>query len=524
MSLQKSNIGFIQKANEVIQKIKTAEGTLDIANTFIDKIDKICNDPLNLAVMGEFNAGKSSFINKLLGFDILPTGIVPKTATIIKVKYGLKSKIEIHYTKNGQKIIEESNDLKRIKEFQHAKDINNEDITTQISLIDEIVIYNNNSLLKNFTFIDTPGFNHDNKMDTITRSIFKDVDIAIWLITKNQAFKKTEIEEITRLKKYVDNILLVVNKADINDEMEEEEEIKQIINKNLSNTIINCNSIYFISSKKKTNEQLEIKFNSFLNELKYTALENDVRISEDLLRKEFQLFIDRLDEILQQWNLVNSNLEHIIDNADSNLDFNKILHHLQPVLENDLNLFIIEVRAINTKYKKIEKYSKEYIFYEFFNTRIKKNLLEIHSHFIQTYSDEIFRNIQKNLFNEVLNHFVEKKNIIMAIEMIKDGILDNAFLPLALLTRIKYFCINNLLNKSILGNFVKKSIDIKDLQTIIQEYETDLRQTENVILYNKYITKQIENIIKMSQFKIEQIKILKEIIRANYHENRRKIN
>jgi septin family protein len=44
--------------------------------------------PLTLAVLGEFNAGKSTFINDLLGEELLPTDVVPTTATINLLKYG----------------------------------------------------------------------------------------------------------------------------------------------------------------------------------------------------------------------------------------------------------------------------------------------------------------------------------------------------------------------------------------------------------------------------------------------------
>ncbi|MCY3718846.1 MAG: dynamin family protein [Anaerolineaceae bacterium] len=41
-----------------------------------------------VTVVGEFNAGKSTFVNALLGEDLLPTGITPTTATIDIVLYG----------------------------------------------------------------------------------------------------------------------------------------------------------------------------------------------------------------------------------------------------------------------------------------------------------------------------------------------------------------------------------------------------------------------------------------------------
>lgn len=155
----------------------------------VDKIQKLCNEPLNLAVVGEFNAGKSSFINMLLGLNgLLPTSILPKTATITKLKYSEDFGVEIVKNKDGNIIIEKSDDLETLKKYQNAKDID-ENFQNEIK---EIVVTSKNEILQNFTFIDTPGFNHDEKMSNITRSIYPEVDIFIWLMTANQVIKQTE--------------------------------------------------------------------------------------------------------------------------------------------------------------------------------------------------------------------------------------------------------------------------------------------------------------------------------------------
>ena len=44
--------------------------------------------PLRLCrIVGEFNAGKSTFINAVIGADIAPTGILPTTATLHHLRY-----------------------------------------------------------------------------------------------------------------------------------------------------------------------------------------------------------------------------------------------------------------------------------------------------------------------------------------------------------------------------------------------------------------------------------------------------
>ena len=53
-----------------------------------ERIRHLAKDPLTVVVMGEFSAGKSSFLNRLLGTEALPVAILPKTATLTRLVYG----------------------------------------------------------------------------------------------------------------------------------------------------------------------------------------------------------------------------------------------------------------------------------------------------------------------------------------------------------------------------------------------------------------------------------------------------
>lgn len=190
--MKKTDNKDIHNLNECLNRLEIP----NFAKQNLDKIQKLCNEPLNLAVVGEFNAGKSSFINMLLGLDgLLPTSILPKTATITKLKYSENFSVEIVENKDGNTIIEKSDDFETLKKYQNAKDID-ENFQNKVK---EIIVNSKNEILQNFTFIDTPGFNHDEKMSDITRSIYPEVDIFIWLMTANQSIKLTEKVELERL-------------------------------------------------------------------------------------------------------------------------------------------------------------------------------------------------------------------------------------------------------------------------------------------------------------------------------------
>ena len=59
---------------------------------------KLASNQLHLAVLGQMKRGKSSFINALLGSEILPMGVLPVTAVITEIKYGPAPQAAIIYT------------------------------------------------------------------------------------------------------------------------------------------------------------------------------------------------------------------------------------------------------------------------------------------------------------------------------------------------------------------------------------------------------------------------------------------
>src|ERR1700689_697523 len=50
--------------------------------------DKLAGAELYVAVIGEFNRGKTTLINALLGASVLPTGVLPVTAVPALVRFG----------------------------------------------------------------------------------------------------------------------------------------------------------------------------------------------------------------------------------------------------------------------------------------------------------------------------------------------------------------------------------------------------------------------------------------------------
>ncbi|HNS56389.1 MAG TPA: dynamin family protein [Smithellaceae bacterium] len=60
------------------------------------------NPPIDVAVLGQFKAGKSSFLNSLLGQNVLPVGAIPVTTAITRLQYGERERAVVQHF-NGKK-------------------------------------------------------------------------------------------------------------------------------------------------------------------------------------------------------------------------------------------------------------------------------------------------------------------------------------------------------------------------------------------------------------------------------------
>ena len=68
-----------------------------------ERLPKLDEERFSLVVLGEFNHGKSTFINALLGKPILPTGITPTTAVLSHLRHGSKLGAELVFDSGARK-------------------------------------------------------------------------------------------------------------------------------------------------------------------------------------------------------------------------------------------------------------------------------------------------------------------------------------------------------------------------------------------------------------------------------------
>ncbi len=154
--------------------------SLNLKNV-LNRLSIRAKEPMKVAITGQFSSGKSTFLNALISRDILPTGITPVTSKVNFIKYADDYKLEIVYN-DGRK---EFHDIKNIALFTDQR--------KNVEMIKYLTLYVPFDMLKDITFVDTPGLNSRSAKDTkITMDVLRDVDGIIWLTLIDNAGKLSE--------------------------------------------------------------------------------------------------------------------------------------------------------------------------------------------------------------------------------------------------------------------------------------------------------------------------------------------
>lgn len=176
-------------------------------------------DFFRVVVLGEFKRGKSTFINALLGQRILPTDVLPETATITNILYASEPRLQVVY-KNKQ-VEERPLNAAEMERFSARAD------KAYTDTIDYIKVgYPLDLLAPKICLVDTPGVaDLDESRTDITYGYVPTANAVIFLLDANTPLTKTETEFIEHhiLPQGIRDILFVVNKYDHVDEEEDED-------------------------------------------------------------------------------------------------------------------------------------------------------------------------------------------------------------------------------------------------------------------------------------------------------------
>jgi small GTP-binding protein len=166
-----------------------------------------------LVVAGEFNSGKSSFVNALLGERVLPEGVTPTTDRINRLRYGSEASEQL----------------------------------LEAYLLDRTYPAD---LLREITIVDTPGTNAIiRRHEELTRDFLPRSDLVLFVTSADRPFTESERTFLEQIREWGKKIVFVVNKIDILPRPEERQQVLDFVRDNAATLLNEPPRIFAVSSR-----------------------------------------------------------------------------------------------------------------------------------------------------------------------------------------------------------------------------------------------------------------------------------
>ncbi|MCA1730180.1 MAG: dynamin family protein [Actinobacteria bacterium] len=310
-----------------------------------------------LVIVGEFNSGKSAFINALLGEDELSReGVTPTTDRITVLKYG-----------------EQPTERERregVLEKEHP-----------------------NEFLREVAIVDTPGTNAIIRHhEELSRGFVPRSDLVLFVTSSDRPFTESERGYLELIRDWGKKIVLVVNKVDLLRGEEDQEQVRLFVEEGVRSMLGLKPPIFFVSAylarKAKTTgpgveadailkasgfEELERYVTDLLDEEGRVRLklESPLGIVEELVRR-YGLSIDERMSLLEEDFKMSENVESQLDlyKEDIKRDFEARMSEIENIILQmnergdewfEENIRLVNIRELVQRNKVQERFQREVV-------------------------------------------------------------------------------------------------------------------------------------------------------------------
>ncbi|OPY76269.1 MAG: Bacterial dynamin-like protein [Syntrophorhabdus sp. PtaU1.Bin153] len=199
---------------------------------------------IDIAILGQFKAGKSSFINNLIGRDVLPVGVIPVTTVITRLHYGPREKAVITYFDGKTSQIE----LEAVDEY--ISELKNQANKKNVEVVD--IELPSLEAYRGLRFVDTPGLGSVFKYNTeISEDWLPEVGCALVAISSDRPLSENDLNLIRELMDYTPRVVLLLSKVDLLSE-EQQHEVVRFFKETLKREFNKDFQILTYSTVKKT--------------------------------------------------------------------------------------------------------------------------------------------------------------------------------------------------------------------------------------------------------------------------------
>lgn len=286
--------------------------TIEDEDTLAQSIQQL-DELFLLVIVGEFNAGKSAFINALLGQSLVKEGVTPTTTQIQLLRYA---------EQEGRDVI----------------DSNLHVITAPLEMLKEISI------------VDTPGTNAIiREHEQITAQFVPRSDLVLFITSTDRPFTESERAFLERIREWGKKVVVVLNKIDLLQSEDDLSQIESFIANNARALVGITPEIFPVSSRLALRakqgepavwldsrfEALEEYIRSTLDEKGRLRLKflNPLGVGSHLTQKYLQKIDQRLELLQGDFSLLEDvEAQLAVYREDMNRDFNYRMADIENVL------------------------------------------------------------------------------------------------------------------------------------------------------------------------------------------------
>ena len=177
--------------------------------------ERVAEGRFYVACIGQFKRGKSSVLNALVGWSVLPTGVVPVTTVPTIVRYGTHASARVRFQAGEWKDIPVDTVVEYVSEEKNPEN------TKKVAALE--IFVPSPLLSTGMCFVDTPGLGSVFTGNTAaTQAFIPHIDAALVVIGADPPLAGEEMTLIEAVSKNVQDFIIVVNKADRTTDAERE--------------------------------------------------------------------------------------------------------------------------------------------------------------------------------------------------------------------------------------------------------------------------------------------------------------
>ncbi len=209
--------GVITDLLVLLGKLDADARSVSDVRTAVDDLDGL----FLLVVAGEFNAGKSSLVNALLGERVMPEGVTPTTDRVTFITYGE----EITEVDDGPNVVRRTYP---------------------------------NPILDAVAFVDTPGTNAIvAKHQELSERFVPRADLVLFVTSADRPFTESERVFLELIASWGKKVVMVVNKIDILTDPSEQDKVIEYVRENARKVLGVKSEVFGVSARQALKARLE---------------------------------------------------------------------------------------------------------------------------------------------------------------------------------------------------------------------------------------------------------------------------